>query len=183
VLKDINSVILSGTIFWSKLDDRQTWAVLRLGIALSTGDRVFCSVNNPYTKTYEVLKPGNKVLITNGHIDIWEKDNGISEVQIKANGNGVQFFPQEKAIMDINNVILLGKAIKYSNCEITLNIIGERNPKTDIPTERKAIVKVSDGYENTIDRKVLMQCQIKSESNDGKSKMVVEALYDKILIF
>ena len=123
------------------------------------------------------------MIITNGYLDIWDKGNNNIEVVLKANGNCIQFFPKEKSVIDINQATLLGRVLNCSGNEMTLNMIGDRNPKTDQLTERKAIIKVGEGYNDIIDSKALLKCQLKSEDNDGKSRMVVEALYDKILIF
>jgi hypothetical protein len=81
-MRDINSVILSGSIFWWKLDDRQTYSTLRLGIKLANGGSCFVMINNPLIKGHDMTKAGNKVTI-NGYLDTWTKEDGTSEITIK----------------------------------------------------------------------------------------------------
>ena len=113
-MKDLNLVRLAGTVFWSKLDDKQTYSVLRIGVKLDQGSSAFMSINNPAVKDYEIIKAGNKIILSSGWLDTWEKKEGGSEVQIKANGNCVQFFPKEKALPDINSITIVGKVLAYT---------------------------------------------------------------------
>lgn len=181
-MKDVNSVRLSGTIFWSKLDDRQTFSILRLGVKLGNGSSVFCSINNPSTKTYDLIKSGNKVLISNGWLDIWEKKDGSSETQIKSNDAGVQFFPKEKALADINGITILGKVLSYDLDTALIEMIGDRNPKTDKPTVRKVKVKIGDSYKDIVGSKIMLEAKLGSVSKEEKSIMTIDADYTKTSI-
>lgn len=181
-MRDQNLVRLTGTIFWSKLDDRQTYTVLRLGLKLGDSTSVFCTVNNPDTKVYDLIKSGNKVLITNGWLDTWDKQDGTSEVQIKANGNNIAFFPKEKVIADINHVSIVGKVLSYSEDSAQIEMIGDRNPKTDKPSVRKAKIKIGDSFKEIAGTKIVLDGRITAPEVDGKSKLVIEADYDKISV-
>lgn len=180
-MKDINQVALSGTIFWSKLDDRQSYSVLRLGIKLSSGSSAFVSINNPSIKTYDITKAGNKVALR-GWLDTWEKKEGGSEVQIKANDNGVAFFPKEKALADMNSVAIVGKIVSYVGDSAVVEMVGDRNPKTNQPSMRKATVKIGDTYKDIINSKIMLEGKVVSVDIDGKSKLSIDADYDKITL-
>ena len=182
-MKDMNLCRLTGTIFWSKLDDRQTFTLLRLGIKLGNGSSTFVTVNNPDVQAYDLIKPGNKVLLTNGFLDIWEKEDGTSEEQIKANAHAIQFFTKEKALSDMNSVIVVGKVVSFKEDTVMVEMTGERNPKTDKPVLRKTNIKIGDSYKNiVIGSKISLDAKVASVDIAGKSKLVIEADYDKINI-
>lgn len=181
-MKDLNLVRMSGSIFWSKLDDRQTYSVLRVGVKLDSGGSAFMSVNNPSTSDYEAVKSGNKVILSSGWLDLWEKKEGGTEVQVKTNGNGVQFFPKEKALPSLNSVSIVGKVISYSGDMATIEMYGDRNPKTNQPSIRKAEVKIGDTYKDIINSRIMLEGKITSVEVEGKSKLVIQADYDKICI-
>ena len=182
-MRDTNLVSLTGTIFWSKLDDRQTFSTLRLGLKLENGSSVFISISNPSSKAYDITKAGNKVLMTEGWMDTWEKQDNISEVVIRCYDTFVQFFPKDKALSDINEVSITGKIVSYSEDTAVIEMVGDKNPKTQQYTVRKASVKIGDSYSNIINSKINLKGKLISVDLDGKSKLVVEALYDKIIIF
>jgi hypothetical protein len=182
-MKDVNNVRLSGSIFWSKLDDRQTYSTLRLGIKLANGSSVFASINNPSTKAYDLIKAGNKVLISNGWLDTWEKKEGGSEIQIKANDSGCRFFPKEKALADVNHVVVIGKVLEYSGDTAKIEMYGDRNPKTDQPTIRNAKIKIGDTFgADLVNNKLMLDAKVVSVDESGKSKLVIEADYDKVSV-
>ena len=181
-MKDCNLVRLTGTIFWSKLQDKQSYSVLRLGIKLANGGSAFVSVNNPSTKAYDAYKSGNKLVITGGLLDTWDKKEGGSELQIKASDASVAFFPKEKALADMNSVAIVGKVLSYSGDTAVIEMVGERNPKTNQPAVRKASVKIGDSYGEIIGQKIMLEGQVVSTDVDGKSKLAIEAAFDKITI-
>jgi hypothetical protein len=183
MMRDQNLVRLSGTIFWSKLDDRQTYTVLRLGVKLGNGGSVFVTVNNPNTKSYELIKAGNKIVVANSCLDTWEKEGGEKETQIKANDSGVQFFSKEKSLADINTVLVLGKVLSYEGDTAYIEMYGDRNPKTDKPSIRKAQIKIGDSFKDIVGSKLFAEAEIVAIDVEGKSKLVVAADYDKIIIY
>lgn len=181
-MKDLNLCRLTGVIFWSKLDDRQTYSVLRLGIKLANGGSAFISVNNPTTKAYDAIKAGNKVVVANGWLDTWEKKEGGSEVQIKANDSGVAFFSKEKALADMNSVAMVGKVVSYSGDTAVIEMVGDRNPKTNQFTTRKAAVRIGDTYKDLVGTKIMLEGSVVSIEEEGKSKLSIQASYDKITV-
>jgi hypothetical protein len=182
-MKDLNQVRLTGTIFWSKLDDRQTYSILRLGIKLLNGNSCFLTVNNPNSKAYDIVKTGNKIVLTGGVIDTWEKEDKTTELLIKTNDAGISFYPKEKALSDFNSVALVGKVIAYSEDTATIEMTGERNPKTDKPTIRKAKIKIGDTFtESIVGSRIMLEGKVTSVDVGGKSKLVIVADYDKINI-
>ena len=181
-MKDMNNVRLTGNIFWSKLDEKQTYTTLRLGVKLLNGDSAFVTVNNPDTKNYALVKAGNKVLI-NGWFDTWDKEDGTSEVQIKANNTGAYFFPAEKALADINHVSIIGKVLDYAGASATIEMVGERNPKTDKPTIRKVKVQIGDTFKDIVGSKIILDGGISNlPAEGGKNKLVIMAEYNKITV-
>ena len=182
-MKDINTVQLSGTIFWSKLDDRQSFSILRIGVKLTSGSSCFLTVSNPSTKAYDALKPGNKVVLTAGYLDLWEKEDGSSELQIKVNDPGICFFSKEKALTDFNSATLVGKVTEYKDSIATIEMVGERNPKTDKPTVRKAKIDIGDTFgDSIVGSRIMLEAKVTSIEVDGKSRLAIKADYDKILI-
>ena len=181
-MKDQNIVRLTGSIFWSKLDEKQTYATLRLGLKMANGGSLFVTINNPSIKSHEALKAGNKILIASGFLDTWDKEDGTSEVQIKANDAGVAFFPKEKALADLNHVSVIGKVISYAEDSVMVEMTGDRNPKTDKPTLRKAKIKVGDSFGEIVGSKIILDGKLAPIDVAGKSKLVVEAIYDQITI-
>ena len=182
-MKDMNNVRLTGSIFWSKLDEKQTYSTLRLGVKLDNKGSVFVTVNNPNTKTHDLVKSGNKVLV-NGWFDTWDKEDGSSEIQIKANDSGVAFFTKEKALANLNHVSIVGKILSFAGDTALVEMWGDRNPKTDKPTIRKVRVKIGDTFtESAIkDCKIILDGKINALEIEGKSKLTIEADYDKITI-
>ena len=181
-MRDVNSVILSGTIFWSKLDDRQSYSTLRLGIKLASGGSCFAVVNNPLIKGHDMTKAGNKVTL-NGYMDTWNKEDGTSELQIKCSGANADFYPKEKALSDYNHVVMCGRIESYQDDSAIIEMTGERNPKTDKPTNRKAKVKIGDSFEFEIaGSKIFLMGKIVSTEIEGKSKISIEGNYAQISI-
>ncbi len=179
-MKDINTVRLSGTIFWSKLDERQSFSMLRVGLKLASGDGVFCTINNPKIKEYELVKPGNKLLIVNAWFDTWaERD----ELQIKTYDSGTQLFKRDTVLPDINEVTIVGTVVAYEGEHARIEMIGERNPKTGKWSKRVATVKIGDKYDNIEGNRILIQGKVASVTTDGKTKAIIESSYDKINIF
>lgn len=176
-MKDVNNVRLSGTVFWSKLDEKQSYSILRMGLKLESGATIFCSVNNPKIKTYELIKPGNKILIVNGWFDLWAERN---ENQIKTYSSGAQFFAKDSRLPNINEFTIVGTVIRYSEEFATIEIVGDRNPKTNEWSKRTAIVKIGDTYKDIESKRIIIQGRVASEEIDGKSKLVIEADYNKI---
>ncbi len=181
-MRDINNVILSGTVFWSKLDDKQTYSVLRLGIKLGNGGSCFAAINNPLVKGHDMTKSGNKVTI-NGYVDTWAKEDGTNDLQIKCSGANADFYPKEKALSDYNQVTICGRILKYEGDTATIEMAGERNPKTDKVTMRKAQVKIGDSFEFEIaGQKIFLMGKVASSEIEGKSKIAIEGDYTKISI-
>jgi len=178
-MRDINSVKLSGVIFWSKLDDRQTFTLLRLGLKLDNGASIFCTISNPDTKVYDSVKPGNKILLGGAWLDYWEERG---ETQVKSYGSTVQFFNKESGVNGLNQFTILGKVITYEGDTVLVEMIGDKNPKTGQWSRRKAKVKIGDKYKDIIGKKILIQGELTSVDVDRKSKLVVEADYAKINI-
>ena len=182
-MKDINSVRVSGSIFWSKVDEYSNYSVLRLGIKLGDGSSTFTTINNPKIKDYESTKPGNKVILTNGWFDTWEKDDGSNDLQVKAYDSGIALFAPEKVITPINEVTLLGKVLSQEDDSLTLELVGERNPKTNKWTIRKARVNINEDIGNVIGKKLLIYGKIASKtSEDKKSMLTIESLVGGINI-
>lgn len=179
-MKDINSVRITGVIFWQKLDDRQSYSILSVGIKLNDGTSMFCKISNPDTKTYDLIKPGNKIIISGGYLDTWEKQDGTSETMVKCNSSGCLFLPKEKAIPDINSIVILGKVTDYKENIATIEMIGERNPKTDKPTIRKVKINIGDSFNEIIGSKIMLEAKFGSVTKDGKSVMNINADYSKI---
>jgi len=181
-MRDINSVILSGEIFWAKLDDRQTYSTLRIGLKLSGGGSCFATINNPLVKGHDMTKAGNKVTI-NGYLDTWNKEDGTSELQIKCSGANADFYPKEKALSDYNHLVVAGKISSYEGDSVIVEMAGERNPKTDKPTLRKAKIKIGDTFEFEIaGSKIFLMGKLVSTEIEGKSKLGAEADYSKVSI-
>ena len=184
-MKDINSVMLSGIIFWSKLDDRQSFSILRTGVSLPESGPVFVSISNPQEKAYEKIKPGNKILVSNSWLDIWEKNTGESELLLKAYGTGVDFFPKEKALPEINEVTILGTIKNYIDGLADIELVGDRNPKTGKFAIRKAVINIGNTYQkDIIGDKIFLKGKVSSAEKEGKKTiLVIEPYYDKINIF
>ena len=181
-MKDINSVRLSGEVFWSKLNDRQTFKMLQLGIKLSSGDSVFCVVNNP-DDTNQDLK-GTKALLTTAWFDTWEREDG-DVIQIKCYASGIQFFPREARLQEMNDVTIIGNVISYNpeSGECQIEMVGERSPKTNQWSKRKTTVVIDSGRSDIVGSKILLQAEVKSEEiAEGKSKMIIVAKEDRVTI-
>ena len=182
-MKNINSFTISGTIFWSKLDERSTYSILRLGLKLGDGNSIFCIINNPKIKEYNTVKTGNKILITNGWFDTWYKENNIAEPQLKAYGHSAQFFSKEISVANFNSFIILGKVVSEKPEYIVVEMEGDRNPKTEKRPKRIITVKVSKEISSLNNKTVFINGEIKCEKIDGgKTKMLLQSTYDKILI-
>ena len=183
-MKDLNNVKLIGTIFFSKLNNKQSYSILNLGIKLSNGSSVFCAVNNPSVKDYEIIKSGNKVLVLGGYLDQWARDDGTIEQSLKCNDNGISFFPPEKALPEINEVFIVGEIMSMDGEIATIMMIGDRNPKTSKWTERKARIKIGETYKDKIGQKITSVDVPKIvEGKERKiSKLVIEPVYDSIVL-
>ena len=181
-MKDVNLLRVTGTIFWSQLDDKGTYKILKLGFKLGSGATMFCAINNTSALPYESTKAGNKVVLTSAFVDTWDKKDGTSETVFKANQSSVAFFPKDKSIADVNSIVMIGKVIAYEGDWATIEMVGERNPKTDKPAVRKAKVKIGNSYGDLVGSRIMLEGSVASTEVEGKSKTHIEANYSTISI-
>ena len=185
MIKDKNDVTVSGKIFWSKLDERENYSILRLGIDIGEGNynRVFATISNPHEKAHQFVKNDNQIILMGAWLDVWNKDDGTSELQIKAYDSNCQFYLPEATIPHFNQVIIYGTVNKYEDNRITIDCIGNRNPKTGEYTHRYVYVDIEDTMGDIIGKKLLIRGTLGSEKIDEKrSVLKIFADYDKINI-
>lgn len=181
--RDLNSIRFTGSIFWSKLSQQINFSTLRLGVKLNNGISVFCLVTNPKITDYDITKTGNKILLSNGFLDTWIKDDSTKELQIKSYSSGVDFFKKEALLPDINDITILGKIIEQDGELITINIIGDKNPKTNQWSNRFIDIKIPKIADNLQGKRIFFKGFITSEDmGNHKTRMSISADYDKILI-
>ena len=187
MIKDQNSLMVSGKIFWSKLDERENYSTLRLGIDIGNGsyNRIFATVSNPHEKAYKFVKNDNQVMLIGAWLDTWKKDDGSKDLQIKAYDSNCQFYLPEVTIPHLNELMLYGKVESFEEGLATLDCIGGKNPKTSQYTHRFIDVHLSSDGSNTDDilgKHMLIRGTLGSEDVDGKNKLKVDVDYDKLHI-
>jgi len=183
MIKDQNSVNVSGKIFWSKLDEKTGFSMLRLGIDIGEGryNRVFVTVSNPHEKSYQFVKNDNQVIIIGGWLDTWKKDDGSMELQFKAYDSNIQFYTPEKVIPHLNDVMLYGSVMSLNAADAVLDCIGGRNPKTGEYTHRTIPITLGEDVEAATGKKLMIRGTLGTEEIDEKkSKLKVFVDYDKI---
>jgi hypothetical protein len=80
-------------------------------------------------------------------------------------------------------VIVAGKILSYEGDSAIIEMMGERNPKTDKPSVRKASIKIGDSFEFEIaGNKIFLMGKLISTEVEGKSKIAIEGDYSKISI-
>ena len=185
MIRDQNAVNVSGKIFWSKLDEKKDFSMLRLGIDIGEGryNRVFVTVSNPHEKSYQFVKNDNQVIIIGGWLDTWNKDDGSMELQFKAYDSNIQFYLPDKVVPHLNEVMLYGSVLKYEDGEAVLDCIGMRNPKSGEYTHRTVPFALEDNLGDIQGNKVMLRGTLGTEEVDEKkSKLKVFVDYDKINI-
>lgn len=185
MIKDQNSVSVSGKIFWSKLDERENFSMLRLGIDIGEGryNRVFVTISNPNEKAHQFVKNDNQVMLVGAWLDTWDKGNGDLELQLKAYDSNVQFYLPDKAIPHLNEVFLYGSVTSFKDGEAIFDCIGGRNPKTGEYTHRTVPVALGDDHGDLTGKKIMVRGTLGTEEIDEKkSKLKVFVDYDKINI-
>ena len=185
MLRDANSVNVSGKIFWSKLDEKTGFSMLRLGIDIGEGryNRVFVTVSNPHEKSYQFVKNDNQVIIIGGWLDTWNKDDGSMELQFKAYDSNIQFYTPDKVVPHLNEVMLYGSILNFNDGEAVLDCIGNRNPKTGEYTHRTIPITLGVGLEDVSNKKIMLRGILGTEEvSEKKSKLKVFVDYDKINI-
>lgn len=184
MIKDQNSVMVSGKIFWSKLDERENYSTLRLGMDIGNGSyhRIFSTVSNPHEKAYKFVKNDNQVMLMGAWLDTWKKEDGSKDLQLKAYDSNCQFYFPDVAIPHLNEVILYGKVESFKEGIITLDCIGGRNPKTSQYTHRYVDVYIGLDHGDPTDKHILIRGTLGSEDVDGKNKLKVNVDYDKLYI-
>jgi len=185
VIKDTNLVNVSGKIFWSKLDERESYSTLRLGIDIGEGsyNRIFATISNPHEKAHQFVKTDNQVLLIGAWLDTWEKNDGSKDLQIKAYDFNSQFFLAEAKIPHVNEVTIYGSVYNYSDGIVTVDCIGGKNPKTGEYTHRKMEVTIGEDLGDVTNKKIYIKGTIGSEEiAESKSVMKVFANYDNINI-
>lgn len=183
MIKDQNSVNISGKIFWSKLDERENFSMLRLGIDIGDGryNRVFVTINNPHEKSYQFVKNDNQVILIGAWLDTWNKDNGEMELQLKAYDSNIQFYLPDKLIPRFNDVFLYGSVMSFNAGEAVLDCIGGRNPKSGEYTHRTVPVTLGEDHGDLSSKKVMLRGTLGTEEIDEKkSKLKVFVDYDQI---
>ena len=185
MIKDQNTVSLSGKIFWSKLDEKKDFSMLRLGIDVGEGryNRVFVTISNPHEKSYQFIKNDNQVMIIGVWLDTWKKDDGSLELQIKGYDSNVQFYLPEMVLPHLNDVLLYGSVMNYSDGEAVLDCIGGRNPKSGEYTHRTVPITLGEDLGDLTSKKIMIRGTLGTEEIDEKkSKLKVFVDYDKINI-
>lgn len=183
MIKDQNSVNVSGKIFWSKLDEKENFSMLRLGMDIGEGryNRIFVTISNPHEKSYQFVKNDNQVMLMGAWLDTWNKNDGSMELQLKAYDSNVQFYTPEKVIPHLNEVILYGSVMNFNEGEAVLDCIGGRNPKTGEYTHRTVPVSVGDDLGDISSKKIMLRGTLGTEEIDEKkSQLKVFVDYDKI---
>jgi hypothetical protein len=184
MIKDINTVVVSGKIFWSKLDERENYSTLRLGIDIGEGsyNRIFATVSNPHEKAHQFVKTDNQVMLVGAWLDTWKKEDGTKDLQVKAYDSNCQFYLPEVRIPHMNEVTLYGKVDSYADGLVTLNCIGGRNPKTSQYTHRYMDINIGDSFGDVAGKKLFIRGSLGTEDIDGKGVLTISADYDKIYI-
>ena len=72
--------------------------------------------------------------------------------------------------------------LSYSGDTAVIEMVGDRNPKTDKPSVRKASFKIGDSFSELEGKKIILEGKIVSTEVDGKLKLSVEADYSKTSI-
>ena len=182
MLKDINSVTISGKIFWSKLDERENYSTLRLGIDIGSGSygRIFATVSNPHEKAYQFVKNDNQVILMGAWLDTWKKEDGSEDLQIKAYDSNCQFYLPGVTIPHFNEVSLYGKVDSFKEENIVMDCIGGKNPKTGQYTHRYINVHLGSDYGDPTDKHLFINGTIGSEKINEKNKLNIDVDYDKI---
>lgn len=185
MIRDQNSVSVSGKIFWSKLDEKENYSMLRLGIDIGEGryNRVFATISNPHEKSYQFVKNDNQVILIGAWLDTWKKSETDLELQMKAYDSNIQFYTPEKVIPHLNEVVLYGTITDFKDGEAILDCIGNRNPKTGEYTHRIVPLSVGDDLGDITKKKVMVRGTLGTEEIDEKkSKLKVFIDYDRINI-
>jgi len=185
MLKDTNTVNVSGKIFWSKLDKKEKFSMLRLGVDIGEGryNRVFVTISNPHEKSYKFVKNDNQVIIFGGWLDVWKKNDGELELQLKAYDSNAQFYVPEKVIPHLNEVTIYGNVTNFSDGEAIIDCIGGKNPKTGEYTHRTIPIQVGDELGDISNKKIMIRGTLGTEEIDEKkSKLKVFVDYDRINI-
>ncbi len=183
MIRDQNSVNVSGKIFWSKLDQKEGFSTLRLGLDVGEGtyNRIFASIYNPNEKAHQFVKSNNQVMLIGAWLDTWIKKDGTRELQLKAYDSEVQFYLPDVKIPMINEVTLYGKATEYADGQCILICTGNKNPKTGEYAKRAVPISVGDTFGDVNDKKIFLTGKIGSEKvSEGQSTMKVFVDYDKI---
>jgi len=183
MLRDMNTVSISGKIFWSKLDEKENFSMLRLGIDVGEGryNRIFVTVSNPHEKSYQFVKNDNQAIIMGAWLDVWKKNDGSMELQCKAYDSNIQFYMPDKVIPHLNEVLLYGAVSEIKDGEALMDCIGNRNPKTGEYTHRTVPVSLGDDHGDLTKKKIMLRGTLGTEEiDDRKSKLKVFVDYDKV---
>ena len=182
MLRDINLLYASGSIFWSKLDERETFSILKLGLDLGDGKRVFTSISNPNEKAHNFTKAGNKAIILGGWFDIWTKKDGSQDLQIKGYDSNIQFYLPDAVIPALNDVTIYGKVEAYESGIATIDCIGGKNPKTSEYTHRKILMNIGNDRDDPTGKKIFIKGSLDIEKIGDQSKVRIIADYDNISV-
>jgi len=184
MIKDQNFISVSGKIFWSKLDERDNYSTLRLGLDVGSGsyNRVFVTVSNPHEKAYKFVKNDNKVILIGAWLDTWKKEDGSKDLQIKAYDSNCQFYLPDVPIPALNEVFIYGKVESFNDGLATIDCIGGKNPKTSQYTHRYMDIQIGTDHGDLKDKHLMLRGTLGAEDSGGKSKLIIEVDYDKFYI-
>ncbi len=185
MIRDMNITNVSGKIFWSKLDEKENYSMLRLGIDIGEGryNRVFVTISNPHEKSYQFVKTDNQVIVMGAWLDTWHKPDGSMELQMKAYDSNVQFYLPEKVIPHLNDVTIYGSVMSFADDIAIVDCIGNKNPKTGEYTHRTIPVAVGSEYGDLSGKKVMIRGTLGTEEVDEKkSKLKVFVDYNMLNI-
>jgi hypothetical protein len=185
MLRDINCVNVSGKIFWYKLDEKENYSTLRLGLDIGDGsyNRIFLLISNPHQKAHQFIKNDNQAVIIGAWLDSWTKNDGDIDLQIKGYDSNIQFYPPEAVIPHFNEVFVYGSVKEFNDGVAMVDCIGNRNPKTNEFTHRIFPVDIGSAIDDPVGKKLMIRGSMGQETlENNKSKTKVSVDYDKINI-
>lgn len=169
------------------MDEKENYSTLRLGLDIGVGKKetIFATISNPNEKAHAFVKPGNQVVLMDAWLDTWKREDGTKELQLKAYDSDCQFYLPEVKIPHMNRVVLYGKVEAFADGVATLDIVGNRNPKTNQWTHRSVDVTLGSDYGDPTGKKLMLFGTLGSEEMEGKegkkvSKLKVNVDYDQL---
>jgi hypothetical protein len=165
----MQNILLKGRVFWQQTKKTSFGELVSVGMDVGNNAGLFLTINNPFDWHKQIQK-GQYLIVVKGSISAKRKtedDPLLNNVSAK----GKDVIRVEKAEVS-SEVRLIGEYLKGENMAYLFKTIGNRNPKTDKPTEREVVVHMKE-FNGEIGKRYFICADFRGKSDKSRDLFLI----------